>query len=77
MIIFDNFCSTDIDECTTNNDNCDQDATCTNTIGSFTCTCNTGFFGDDVTCTGKYSKGHHAISSLFWKIILYQKKRYL
>ena len=51
----------DIDECTINTHNCDRDpgqATCTNTIGSFTCACNTGFSGNGVTCLGLsvYSK---------------------
>ncbi|KAI8482586.1 carbohydrate binding [Branchiostoma belcheri] len=40
-----------IDQCTTGTDNCDDDATCTNTDGSFTCSCNTGYTGDGVTCT--------------------------
>ncbi len=39
-----------IDECTTNTDNCATDATCADTDGSFTCTCNPGFMGDGVTC---------------------------
>ncbi|MBK8252007.1 MAG: DUF4215 domain-containing protein [Polyangiaceae bacterium] len=42
---------TDNDECTLNTDNCDANATCTNTPGSFTCACNVGFTGNGVTCT--------------------------
>ena len=42
----------DIDECATNQDNCDGNATCTNTIGSFTCACYTGYTGSGVSCTG-------------------------
>jgi EGF domain/RTX calcium-binding nonapeptide repeat (4 copies) len=40
----------DIDECAENRDNCDANATCSNTAGGFTCTCNTGFEGNGVTC---------------------------
>ncbi|XP_078691948.1 uncharacterized protein LOC144922178 [Branchiostoma floridae x Branchiostoma belcheri] len=40
----------DIDECADSTDNCHADATCTNTDGSFTCTCNNGYAGDGVTC---------------------------
>ena len=42
----------DNDECAAGNDNCHSDATCANTIGSFTCTCNIGYEGDGVNCTG-------------------------
>ena len=45
--------SSDIDECVLGTDNCDENAACTNTAGSFTCACNTGYSGDGVTCTGK------------------------
>jgi len=40
----------DIDECTLGTDNCDANADCANTDGSFTCTCNVGYSGDGVTC---------------------------
>ena len=37
----------DIDECSTNMDNCaDPPAMCMNTMGSFTCSCPGGFAGD-------------------------------
>ena len=41
----------DIDECATpNGNNCDAQATCRNTVGSFTCTCDAGYAGNGVTC---------------------------
>jgi hypothetical protein len=42
---------TNVDECTAGTDNCDVNATCTDTIGSFTCKCNLPYIGDGVTCT--------------------------
>ena len=44
---------TDIDECVEETDNCDDNAACTNTEGSFTCLCEPGFGGDGVQCEGK------------------------
>ncbi|CAH3173478.1 unnamed protein product, partial [Porites evermanni] len=41
---------TDIDECTTNAHDCHLDATCSNTDGSFTCSCNQGYSGDGKQC---------------------------
>ncbi len=43
----------DINECLANTNNCDGNATCSNTPGSFTCACNTGFTGDGTECTGQ------------------------
>lgn len=42
----------DIQECETEADHCHADANCTNTDGSFVCTCHTGHSGDGVTCDG-------------------------
>ena len=46
------YCTTDIDECIEETDNCDDNAVCTNTDGSFTCLCKPGFSGDGVQCEG-------------------------
>ena len=42
----------DIDECNLDTDNCHTNAQCSNTDGSFTCNCLSGFEGDGETCTG-------------------------
>ncbi len=41
----------DVDECLRELDDCDENATCNNAQGTFTCTCNAGYSGDGVTCT--------------------------
>lgn len=35
--------------------NCHSDANCSNTKGSFYCTCKTGYAGDGTVCVGMYS----------------------
>ena len=42
----------DIDECVEGQSDCHANATCMNTVGSFTCTCNAGSAGDGKTCFG-------------------------
>ena len=42
----------DNDECSGLN-NCDQNANCTNTDGSYTCECNEGYAGDGFECSSK------------------------
>ena len=45
--------STEIDECADAAlNNCHENASCSDTDGSYTCGCNTGFTGDGVTCAG-------------------------
>ena len=44
---------TDVDECTAETDDCDDNAECTNNDGSFSCSCNNGWTGDGKTCDGK------------------------
>ena len=46
--------SVDVDECEKGEDNCDENAQCANTIGSFECTCNSGYEGPGDSCTGKF-----------------------
>src|SRR5688572_26104031 len=41
---------TPVDECSNRTHNCDINATCADTQGSYTCTCNAGFTGDGLTC---------------------------
>ena len=49
----------DINECQRNTHNCNVSATCTNTPGSFNCTCNLGYTGDGVVrCDGKIWLAH-------------------
>ena len=53
--MFDYLCThlSDNNECTLGTHNCDKNATCTDTDGSFTCACDTGYTGNGETCTGK------------------------
>ncbi|XP_068705759.1 uncharacterized protein [Montipora foliosa] len=48
-------CENDIDECSSENE-CHVNATCTNTIGSYSCTCKKGYGGDGRKCTEKIEK---------------------
>ena len=43
----------DINECEANNHNCDENAICTNTVGSFSCDCRSPYLGDGLTCLCK------------------------
>ena len=47
------FAFADVDECTRGADSCHENATCNNTEGNYTCSCNTGHTGDGFVCTSK------------------------
>ena len=47
-----NWINIDINECSTNNGGCSSNALCTNTQGSFSCACNSGYSGNGFTCNG-------------------------
>ena len=46
--------ASDVNECTKGTHNCDVNAACNNTQGSYNCTCKDGFYGDGKTCRGNY-----------------------
>jgi hypothetical protein len=43
----------DIDECSTGTHTCHVNASCTDTIGSYSCTCFAGFTGNETYCEGR------------------------
>ena len=43
----------DIDECGASSPVCDINANCSNTRGSYICTCRAGYTGDGKTCQGR------------------------
>lgn len=51
-------CVLDINECEIGAHNCDRHATCTNTAGSFKCSCAPGWIGDGLKCTGLLHQTH-------------------
>ena len=49
-------CSADFNECELEIHSCSPYANCTDTDGSFNCTCREGFEGDGFNCSGMYNK---------------------
>ena len=44
----------DLNECANNTDNCDVNAYCDNTVGSYNCICYSEYTGNGISCTGKF-----------------------
>ena len=51
----------DIDECSSEND-CDVNAKCLNTMGSFKCSCKQGYQGDGRNCSGEVHSNYWVAS---------------
>ena len=68
---FDSFITfSDVDECAEGSHDCDVNAYCKNTKGSYTCTCKQTYSGNGTTCTlGRefhtYDNGNNDITALF------------
>ena len=48
--VIDLFQSSDLDECNTNQDACGSKASCINTVGSYTCLCDSSYQGGSFEC---------------------------
>ena len=51
----------DVNECSRGTSQCSSNATCTDTIGSYTCSCNAGFSGDGFYCQGRGNVGRDIV----------------
>jgi len=60
--VFSNLIFADLEECATNTHNCDVNADCVNTVGSYSCKCRAGYTGDGKTCNGKKPINKHNLS---------------
>ena len=56
----------DINECETGKHHCDSNAFCNNTKGSYICTCQPGYTGNGVNCSGKIKKRRPSADSSEW-----------
>ena len=68
----------DINECSADNGGCSVNAQCTNVIGgNRICTCNAGFTGDGLTCTGSSRMLCTIIWSSFLQILTFLVPKHL
>ena len=66
----------DIDECSSENE-CHVNATCTNTIGSYNCTCKNGYKGDGRNCSGKFQSNQGIIATDADSFVMHCLRAYL
>ena len=59
------FYSKDVDECSSGTFPCNDNANCTNTIGSFLCNCQSGYTGNGLTCEGVQSNFYCRFHDVF------------
>ena len=50
LLVFTLLIVSDVNECEIGSDNCDENAECTDTTGSFNCSCNFGYSGNGTFC---------------------------
>ena len=63
----------DADECLNNSHNCSENATCTNTEGSFNCSCKPGYIGNGHNCSGWFLELLSRFSLVFRLLVQYKK----
>ena len=66
--MFSHIILTDIDECERGTHGCHDNATCTNTNGSFVCTCIEGYLGNGTYCERMYDTLNYKLCSDFLHI---------
>ena len=55
----------DVNECDEGTDECHSNATCSNTVGSYDCTCVLGYSGDGFNCTSMLTKNFMPSTSYY------------
>ena len=63
----------DADECLNNSHNCSENATCTNTEGSFNCSCKPGYIGNGHNCSGWFLKFLSRLPLVLRLLVQYEK----
>ena len=67
---FPNLIFADLEECSTNTHDCDVNADCVNTVGSYSCNCRAGYTGDGQTCNGKKSTNQPSKGNKYLMLIM-------